>query len=318
MIPLALVAAIVGLTVNPTLRFCSGSVCASYGSPLVLEAAQALSCLPGSSAVATAKCMKACNKVPLDGLAVTLDGEQQLLNPCVGQPQLALQTAFDALGAPSELEGLRLAIASKLDGDTAAQEGDLSTAIACYTKAMAGIPDNFLADEQQRAALDLSTQPAPPPSLTGLPPSRLAALLSLERERTTPGRVRWLYESLLGRARGYLAVGDTRSALSDAQGAAALCPLAPDGWAAVADAAESAGNPTQAAEASERAASLTPEGMSVAEVNAFRSPRQDASTAMPRSTPNTRLRAALAYGAAISGIVGAIAFRKTPGNEVGR
>jgi len=65
-------------TARPALRFCSGSVCAGYGAPLVLEAAQGL-CAPACEVtVATATCMRACNKVPLDGMAVIVNGEQQL------------------------------------------------------------------------------------------------------------------------------------------------------------------------------------------------------------------------------------------------
>ena len=92
---------------RPALRFCSGSVCAGYGAPLVLEAAQGLSCDPACEVtVATASCMKACNKVPLDGMAVFVNGEQQLL-PEATDGAAGLRIAFEALGEPKALEATR-------------------------------------------------------------------------------------------------------------------------------------------------------------------------------------------------------------------
>lgn len=182
---------------RPALRFCSGSVCAGYGAPLVLEAARGLTCAPACEVnVATATCMKACNKVPLDGLAAFVNGEQELLDPAADAGQ-ALRIAFDALGQPAELEAMRQAIESTVAGDAALNRGDAHAAVAAYSAALGGVPARFLQREQLDAAAatadadaDVAEMRPAPPNFTGLGPSRLAAALSRERERTTPGRVR--------------------------------------------------------------------------------------------------------------------------------
>ena len=50
--------------------------------------------------------MKACNKVPLDGMAVFVNGEQQLL-PEATDGAASLRIAFEALGQPKALEATR-------------------------------------------------------------------------------------------------------------------------------------------------------------------------------------------------------------------
>ena len=207
---------------RPALRFCSGSVCAGYGAPLVLEAAQGLSCDPACEVtVATATCMMACNKVPLDGMAVFVNGEQQLL-PEATDGAASLRIAFEALGQPKALEATRQAMGRKLAGDAAMQDGDAGTAVAEYSAAISGAPRGMLEREaaaaSDAASTDGSQPPGTPPSLAGLGPSRLAVALAKERERTMPGRVRWLYGALVGRSRGYLATGGGASAaLQDAR-----------------------------------------------------------------------------------------------------
>ena len=311
---------------RPALRFCSGSVCAGYGAPLVLEAAQGLSCDPACEVtVATATCMKACNKVPLDGMAVFVNGEQQLL-PEATDGAASLRIAFEALGQPKALEATRQAMGRKLAGDAAMQGGDVGTAVAEYSAAISGAPRGMLEREaaaaSDAASTDGSQPPGTPPSLAGLGPSRLAVALAKERERTMPGRVRWLYGALVGRSRGYLATGGGASAaLQDARDATRLCPLAPASWWQLREAAAASGDAALAAQAEEAARRLAPRGMADEEarlllaVTAPPPPPRDETVAAPKK--DTRSRALLAYGLAISGIIGAIAYRKTPGNGVG-
>jgi len=298
----------------PALRFCSGSVCASYGAPLVLEAAEALTCGADCNVkVATATCMKACNKVPLDGVAVFSNGVQALLDPCTANPEAALRTAFGALDEP-RLEPMRLAFASKLQGDTALDSGDYAGAIRAFSVAIDGAPSGFIETIQQA-----STEAAPPPSLKGLGPSRLATALSKERERTTPGNVRWLFQALVGRARAQLgAKSGCRSAVQDAKQATLLCPLSPIGWETLSVAASAVGDTALAEQASERASATRPEGMpedvpSVMNVVSTSSSPGEVDAGQ-RSSSTTR--AGLAYGLAIAGIVSVIAYRKQPGNSV--
>ena len=72
-----------------------------------------------------------------------------------------------------------------------------------------------------------------------------------ERERTTPGRVRWMYEGLLGRARARLALDDTASDASaaDARAATVLCPLDATAWEVLAAAASAGGDEATATNA---------------------------------------------------------------------
>ena len=73
--------------------------------------------------------MKACNKVPLDGMAVFVNGEQQLL-PEATDGAASLRIAFEALGQPKALEATRQAMGRKVAGDAAMQDGDAGTAVA--------------------------------------------------------------------------------------------------------------------------------------------------------------------------------------------
>lgn len=316
---LVLLAALNAVAPPPTLRFCSGSVCAGYGAPLVLEAAQALTCSPECDIkVATATCMKACNKVPLDAVAVFSNGAQKLLDPCTSDPEAALRVAFDALGEPA-LEPMRSAFASKLRGDRALLSGDSTAAMKAFTAAIDGAPRGLLESMQCAAA---SVEPAPPPSLRGLGPSRLAMAVAKERERTMPGHARWLFEALVGRSYAQLGQGTGgRKALEDARQATLLCPLAPRGWEALQDAASAAGESELAEQAGERAAATRAEGMAEGEALAAEravstSPASACSENAAVQKPKSNTRAALAYGAAISLILSAIAYRKQPGNGV--
>lgn len=287
---------------------------------MVLEAAQALTCSPDCGiAVATATCMKACNKVPLDGMAVFVNGRQELLSPAFDQAT-ALAIAYDALGAPAELHILRGAIASKIAGDAAVERGALEEAVAAYSSALDALPSSgFLAVEQQAASAAASGPQSAPPRLDGLGPARLAKELAKERERTMPGRVRWIFEALIGRARAHTGLGMHAQALADARDATLLCPLAPAGYETLRDAATAEGETSLAAEAEAQAASLRPQGMGEAAHLLLRANERQAKQATattPSKAADRRSAVGAAYVLAIGGVISAIAYRKTPGNEV--
>ena len=64
-----------------------------------------------------------------------------------------------------------------------------------------------------------------------------------------PSRARWLHESLLGRARCHLALGDAAAAVDDATRATELCCREPSGFDALAEALDAAGDGGAAKEA---------------------------------------------------------------------
>lgn len=70
-------------------------------------------------------------------------------------------------------------------------------------------------------------------------------------EEPPPARSRWLHESLLGRARARLELGEHAGAADDARAATALCCRVAAGWQLLAEAAAASGD-TDAAEAAKR------------------------------------------------------------------
>ena len=86
-------------------------------------------------------------------------------------------------------------------------------------------------------------KPKPKPAARGrrrLPATRAVA---------PPSRARWLHESLLGRARCHLALGDADAAVDDATRATELCCREPSGFDALAEALDAAGDGGAADEA---------------------------------------------------------------------
>ena len=234
--------------VTPKLSVCTGSVCTRNGSPFVLEAALALACSTEQVEVRPTKCMSACRGKyagKLAGVAAfaSLSKSKVVMDASDGPSSAAkaVSETFSELGiAASEL--MLDGVESKLAGDAAMASDDPVSALAAYSTALAALPpaklEAFIADASEAAA----TNGAPPPRLTGLPPSRAEAAALKERERTMPGDVRWLFEALIGRARARLLLGlDVDDALSDARDAPRLCPLAPAGWESLQAAAEAAG-----------------------------------------------------------------------------
>ena len=249
-------------TVNalvPKVSVCTGSVCSKHGSALVLEAAQALSCTTDSVTVVSTKCMQACKSNGLIKPArcaafihaakakAIMDGPEDI--------DAAVPIAFDALTNDANIIGselLREAVESKLSGDHAQETGDTVGAIAAFSSAISAVAPETRGAFNSAAAAQAS-KASGPPKLNGLPPSRRAAAVLKERERTMPGDVRWLFEALVGRCRARLTLGkdDLDAALADALEATRLCPLAPVGWAALGEVAEANGDAELVATAAE-------------------------------------------------------------------
>ena len=76
------------------------------------------------------------------------------------------------------------------------------------------------------------TRKTKPERVRGRPVARLQA---------PPSRVKWLHDTLLGRARCHAALGDASAAVDDATAATALCCRAVTGWVALAEALEALG-----------------------------------------------------------------------------
>lgn len=60
----------------------------------------------------------------------------------------------------------------------------------------------------------------------------------VRRVQPIASRVKWIHESLLGRARCHVALGDVSAAAEDATAATELCCRAPTGWIALAEVME--------------------------------------------------------------------------------
>ena len=187
--------------------------------------------------------------------------EPGVIESCANDPSRALELMAEAFADKGiACDGMREVMTSKLEADMIAAKGEHAAALSAYVTAIETAPQGFLAAEI--AASSAANEPIKPPKLKGLPPSRRAALVRKERERTTPGRVRWLYSSLLGRGRAALAstaTDATGTAAADARAAAALCPLDPEAWQLLAAAATAAGDAALAADADLEVARRTPE-----------------------------------------------------------
>ena len=119
-------------------------------------------------------------------------------------------------------------------------------------------PRTFTSSSSAESAAAATVPFAGPAKLKGLPPTRRRAVIKKERERTTPGKVRWLYEALVGRGRARLALGE-EDAVADAREATALCPLDAAAWELLAEAATASGDVSLAAEATAEAEKRRPE-----------------------------------------------------------
>ena len=242
-----------------TFSVCTGSVCTKHGADLVLESAQALACT-GGIAVRAAGCLNACKSREHTAVAIYA-GKKGVIAACPDDAPLALDLCHAELQeAGASCASMHAGLARKAVGDAALAAGEFAAAVAAYTEAIDAAPDGFCAAETAAAGA-AAPKAAGPAKLTGLPPSRRAVVIKKERERTTPGRVRWLYAALLGRCRARLAIATAvDDAVADAQAAVGLCPLDADGWAALAMAAEASGNGDGAAEAAAEAARRRPQG----------------------------------------------------------
>ena len=242
------------LPAKGTYSVCTGSVCTKYGADYVLEAAQALT-VDGDISVRSAGCLNACKSREHKAVAIYC-GQKAVVDACADDATLALDLTVKSLKeAGVECEAIEAGIASKLKADALLAGGDYAAALAAYTEALAAAPAGFIEAETTAAAAMPFTAPA---KLKGLPPTRRRAVIKKERERTTPGRARWLYEALVGRGRARLALGE-KDGIADARAASALCPLDAAAWELLGEAATASGDESLAAEAAAEAEKRRPE-----------------------------------------------------------
>ena len=220
---------------------------------LVLEAAQALT-VDGDISVRSAGCLNACKSREHKAVAIYC-GQKAVVDACADDATLALDLTVKSLKeAGVECEAIEAGIASKLKADALLAGGDYAAALAAYIEALAAAPAGFIDAETTAAAAMPFTAPA---KLKGLPPTRRRAVIKKERERTTPGRARWLYEALVGRGRARLALG--ADGIADARAASALCPLDAAAWELLGEAATASGDESLAADAAAEAEKRRPE-----------------------------------------------------------
>ena len=183
----------------------------------------------------------------------TLDG-------CGDDPLRALTLAHAELVA-SELfdyTQLQTALVGRLEGFRALEAGEHAAAAAAFSATLASVPTELVDVEIVSAASAAAGWK--PLRLKGLPPKTQATLQAKNLELVTPGRIRWVFESMVGRSRALLAHGsELDDALSDAERATQLCPLAPSGWASLGNVAEAMGDVALAAKARDQVVRLTPE-----------------------------------------------------------
>ncbi len=256
-----------GVAAPPKLSVCTRGVCCRYGAFQVLEAAQALAAASGSDLnVAEGSCTNACRDRNHNGVSTWCSWNKSriVLANCAEAPSLALAHAVELMPPLDEdAAAVRAAFTSKLAGDAALDADDPAAAVAAYGAAIDGAPAQLVQIERSDPAAVATAigAAAPPPKLKGLPPMQRDKVLTQLRERTRPGRIRWLFEARVGRCRAALQLGGdggAAGALSDAREATALCPLAPAGWAALGEAAEACGDDELAGEARATEARLTP------------------------------------------------------------
>jgi len=239
-------------------------------------------------------------------VAVYTNGKMAIIDTCAGSPAEALALTYAELSdAGCESPELLAAFESKLSGDEALAAGEPGIAALAYTSALAGAPSGLLSDE--RAASVIAAEGYTPPRLMGLPPSRAAALMTKEREKTLPGRVRWIHGAFVGRSRAKLVLGETQQALADAREAVSLCPLALLGWEQLAAVADATGDQQLLSEANTQMQRLQTQG-TAASPNATPSPPVDREAAQAAAT-DSRIKAGAAYAVAVGGILLAI-FKK--------
>lgn len=290
---------------KPILRVCTGTVCVRHGAQLVYDAAAALS--TGDEAVAAqTTCLSVCEK----SIAVQLNGKQRLFDACADSPIAALDQAATAYeGMEVECSALKAAMAAKLSGDAVLAAEDWAQAVRHYSAALDGAPPGLMQSERTTAAMAAADgELSPPPSLVGMSSMRVTAEIMKLQEATAPGRVRWLHESLMGRARANLALGNAAAARSDALDATSLCPLAHPGWEVLEEVAGS--DAALASEAATQLARLRPEGWE--EQMAKRAEREKRLADTPKSDkkPASKAVGVAAYATAISIILACIAYRQ--------
>lgn len=292
---------------KPILRVCTGTVCVKHGANTVYDCAAALSS-GGEAVAASTTCLSVCEK----SIAVQLNGKQRLLEACADSPAIALSQVTDAyqdLGVDGSM--LKVAMTAKLSGDASLAAQDWAQAVSEFSAALNGAPTGLMQSERANAAIaaenaDLS----PPPSLVGMSSMRVTAEIMKLREATAPGRVRWLHEALMGRARAHLAMGNVAGAKTDALDATSLCPLAHTGWEVLEEVATAGGDAAMAGEAAKQLGRLRPEGWQ--EQMAKRAEREQRLAKLPKSDkkPASKAVGVAAYATAISFILACIAYRQ--------
>ena len=238
-------------------------------------------------------------------VAVYKNGNMAIVGACAGLPATALAlTHAELVDAGCPRPELLAAYESKLSADEAFESGNLQLASRFYTSAIGGAPAEILSEAEREAAEAIAESYAPP-KLRGLPPSRAASLMVKDRERTMPGRVRWLHGAFVGRSRANLGIGKIEEALEDARRAVLLCPLALPGWEQLAAVAEASGDQRVLSEADAQLRRLQPVGAPPLVVEAPPVDREAAQAAAAES----RIKAGAAYAVAVGGILLAI-FKK--------
>lgn len=251
---MAMVLASVALGALKELTICYGGSCSRCGAKKPFaEVAQALTCTTPSDEceVRMVGCLGPC---PNNGVAVQALGlpgrGKWVIQPKFTEENAALNAVDAAAEVLStdfglDVEAPRAALISKLLGDDAAERGNNLGAISAYGEAVdSELARSLVEQARQAAALDDSP--------VELPRFGLTAGLTYEREyaRLRPGRVRWLFEALIGRCQARLAEGgrdNAVAALADATDASALCKLAGEGWYRMRDAAKASGDDATAA-----------------------------------------------------------------------
>ena len=235
------------------LTICQGGACSRCGSKLFAATAQALACAAPAEAPVEVRLVSCLGPCP-SGVAVKPIGTtsgvtviRQVFREA-NAAALALEHAADLLRNEFDVDttAAEAAVASKLLGDAAMENGDLPTAIKAYGEVVdAPLAGRLIHEAEQRES----------PEPEQLPRFGLTAGIAFEREdeRLRPGRVRWLFEACLARCDALLTVSplyDPEGAMRDARAAIDLCHLAGEGWYRLRAAAEASENAAAVAEAS--------------------------------------------------------------------
>jgi hypothetical protein len=220
------------------LRVCGTSICGRNGGRTFCDALQTLSAGTDLKVIQSG-CMSMCKGVVVAGgplkrklsLPLTIDKDDSLG---------AIENAAEFLEQHG-YEDVRAAAAARVaaaSGQEALVAEEFLAATAHFTEAI-----------ESPLAAPLRADAKVEAEVVGVvvPTFRLkGAAAEAEAERITPARLRWLYESLIGRCSAQLALGAdgeaAEAALADAREASHLCPIAGGGWYRQRDAARASGN----------------------------------------------------------------------------